>query len=335
MSIKKVADIAGVSIATVSRYFNNPGMVKKETLDKVEDAIKAINYQPNTLAKNFRRGRSGIIVVVVHNIGDPLYENLIKTITHTAQAKGYDILIKETGHNHLPLEYYRDMLSSKQVDGLIVMVDLPQMDADSLNALEDLPIVLVKGEEESVDGTDDQIGFDNYSAGVTAAQHLMDLGHRNIASLNKNGKDTAYLKREAGFIDTLKAAQLFNPNYIFDIPTTHTTNNETIVQLLNLSPRPTAIFCLDDDLAIDTLFIAKQRGICIPDELSIIGFNNIRYSFNTAPPLTTIEQPIAEIAQHSIEVLCAKIDGLASRPPKKQSFKHKLIVRSSTTTPSI
>lgn len=334
MSIKKVADIAGVSIATVSRYFNNPGMVRKETLDKVESAIKAINYQPNTLAKNFRRGRSGIIVVVVHNIGDPLYENLTKTITCTAQSKGYDILIKETGHNHLPLEYYRDMLNSKQVDGLIVMVDLPRLDRESQTALKDLPIVLVKGENTLDNDLGDHIGFDNYDAGATAAQHLVELGHQHIACLSKSERNTAYRKRKAGFIDTLKTFGLYRSDYIFNVPINTNNSEQTITQLLALTPLPTAIFCLDDDLAIDTLYIAKQQNIDIPQQLSIIGFNNIRYSINTAPPLTTIEQPIADIAQHSIEVLCAKMEGISSQSASHLDFKHRLIVRSSTTSPS-
>jgi len=332
MSIKKVADIAGVSIATVSRYFNNPNVVKKETLDKVENAIKEINYQPNTLAQNFRRGKSGIIVVVVHNIGDPLYRGLAQTIAKTAELKGYDILIKETNHNHLPLEYYRDMLSSKQVDGLIVMVDLPEMGPESQHALKDLPIILVKG--ETLEFPSEDIGFDNYDAAETATNHLILLGHRNIACITQSNESTAYIRRKAGFITAMNKAKLKHQNNIFFITENDGEIKNIINRLWKSRSRPTAIFCLDDDLAIDTIHYAKQLNLHIPKDLSIIGFNNIPYSANTSPPLTTIKQPVAEAAQYSIEVLCSKIEGAVSPERReKPHFKHQLIVRSSTTIP--
>ena len=139
MSIKKVAEIAGVSIATVSRFFSKPKLLKEDTYKKVERAVNAINYKPSTLAQNFRRGKSGLIVVVVYRIGNPIYENFTHAITATAQTRGYDVLIKESNQTPVTVKYYQDMLNSKQADGLIVMTDLPKTNHQSREILKNLP----------------------------------------------------------------------------------------------------------------------------------------------------------------------------------------------------
>ena len=341
MSIKQVAAIAGVSIATVSRYFNSPTQVKKETQEKVEKAIQAINYQPNTLAQNFRRGKSGIIIVVIHNIGNPIYEHLTQHITLTAQKNGYDILVKETNSNKLPLAYYRDMLSSKQADGLIVMVDLPKMTPQHRATLENLPIILIKGESLSPSLHCPNIGFDNYEAGETAAQHLIDLGHQHIACISAKDENIAYLRRQEGFLNRLQKENLFKNNTLYPTCATQLTLKEAMHCIIESSPRFTALFCVDDNLAIDALSIAQNKGINVPDQLSILGFNNIRYAASTTPPLSTIEQPTENIAQYSIEALCAKINGfdneeahhIYTKNHSRKKFSHRLITRASTAPP--
>lgn len=337
MSIKKVAQMAGVSIATVSRYFSNPKLLKRETLIKVERASNALNYHPNTLAQNFRRGKSGLIVVVVYNIGDPIYDNFTRIITQIAQSKGYDILIKETNHNHLTIDYYRSMLSSKRADGLIVLVDIPKMNKENQLVLERLPIVFIKGEAVKNGCPSQYIGLDNFEAAKTATQHLIDLKHKNIACITTNNKNTSYISRKTGFTFALKKAKLSN-EFVFTIDNgTHSTNNiDSIVQqLLSIKPKITAIFCTDDDIAIDTLSLLKREKINVPDEISIVGFNNIRYASKTNPPLTTVEQPFSEITQHAINLLCNKIEKSDHSPSIKTTFQHRLVTRSSTSNPSL
>lgn len=336
MSIKAVAQMAGVSIATVSRYFNKPALLKKQTYDQVEKAIQTLNYQPNTLAQNFRRGKSGLIIVVVYNIGDPLYENLTQTINPIAESKGYDILIKETNQKNIAIKYYQDMLSGKQVDGLIVMVDLPQTDVLTQSLLNKLPIVFVK-ETRNIKNQDTyDVELDNFSAAETATQHLIDLKHTSIACLTADSHNIANTNRQKGYSKSLKEADIQN-QYIFKLDENGESINHTVSRIIQNIPTITAIFCTQDDIAIKVLSILKQKNIEVPQQISVIGFNNIRYSANTYPPLTTIEQPFDEITQQSIKNLCDKVEKLNNPSPthpvdtEKNTFKHRLILRSSTS----
>jgi LacI family repressor for deo operon, udp, cdd, tsx, nupC, and nupG len=337
MSIKKVAEMAGVSIATVSRFFNNPILVKHVTRQKVEHASKLLNYRPNTLAQNFRRGKTGIILLVVDSISDPLDENFSRTVTQIAQSKGYDVLIKETNHQTLNADYYRDILNSKQADGLIVMIDLPSLDKTAQLALNQLPIVFIKGERTAKELSKQYIGLDNYAAAQTATNHLVNLGHKNIACITTDINNSNYTCREAGFLLSMKKAKLTNPQ-VLRLPTKTGIIKDTIKTLLLYSPKVTAIFCTCDDLAIDALSELKKQGVKIPKELSIIGFDNIRYAAKTSPALSTIELPLNNIAQQAIKTLITIIDdndypvalGTSSTAGKPT---HRIILRASTSKP--
>jgi LacI family repressor for deo operon, udp, cdd, tsx, nupC, and nupG len=334
MSIKKVAAMAGVSIATVSRSFSHPELLKKETLEKVERARTALQYYPNSLAQNFRRGKSGVIIVIIENIGDPVYEKFTRTISRIAQSKGYDILIKETNFKTLGIKYYRDILSSKQADGLIVIVDPPKMNNKNQSLFDELPIIFISNNGESASYR--QIGLDNYAAAQTAAQHLIDLGHKNMACITLDTENSAYVNREKGFTETLMASNRIAP-VVIKIDQKQQSPDDAVNDILTQHPTVTAIFCTNDDIAIDVLAKLKQENVNVPNKISVIGFNNIRYSTKTNPPLTTIEYPLSDIAQCAIKTLCSIIDNTFSvdidENSNKNLFFHQLIVRSSTTIP--
>lgn len=338
MSIKKVAEISGVSIATVSRYFSKPNLLKQETLEKVKAAVDSINYQPNTLAQNFRRGRSGRIVVVVYNIGNPIYENFTHVITRIAQSKGYDVLIKEAIQTPLGIKYYQDMLRSKQADGLIVMTDLPQTDDESKAVLKNLPIVFIESSCENNLEPNQYIGLANFQAASNAINHLLELGHRSIACISPTTMNTAYKQRIKGYTDTMEKAGL-NHKHVFYTSQSTCHLSTLVEQLININPYITAIFCIDDDIAIDILPLIKLHGIQVPENMSIIGFNNIRYASKTTPPLTTVELPLLDIASHAIQLLCQKMThplNTSNAHIEAGSFnpQHQLILRSSTAEPA-
>lgn len=333
MSIKKVAELAGVSIATVSRSFSHPELLKKETLEKVEQARKTLQYHPNSLAQNFRRGKSNIIVVIIDNIGDPIYERFTQTISKIATPKGYDVLIKETHYQPLSTRYYRDILSSKQADGLIVMIDPPEMNSKTQALFDELPIVFVRNDIESK--TDRHIGLNNFEAAKSATEHLIELGHKTIAYITLDIDNVAYTHRERGFIEAITDSGLEAP-HITRLDNRCDIAHSNLDTLLTTTP--TAIFCANDDIAIDVLAYLRTKSIDVPQDISVIGFNNIRYSTKTSPPLTTVEFPLDNIAQYAIENLCAIIDDNA--PPLNPNdssintdrFDHRLVIRSSTSS---
>lgn len=334
MSIKKVAEIANVSIATVSRFFSKPSLLKKETYERVKYAVNAINYKPSTLAQNFRRGKSGLIVVVVYRIGNPIYENFTHAITAIAQSKGYDVLIKESSQTPVTVKYYQDMLNSKQADGLIVMTDLPQINQQSQETLKNLPIVFIEGANHSDQNSTQHLGLDNYQAALKATKHLIALGHKYIACISPEAINTAYMQRIKGYSDALKQTGLGAEKVLYACQ--HPCNLSILLeQIFATHPSTTAIFCIDDDIAIDILPLCKKNGRDVPSDISIMGFNNIRYASKTTPPLSTVELPLSDIAFHATQLLCNKIDASYESPtlhsddaPSYPAFQ--LILRSST-----
>ena len=354
MSIKKVADIAGVSIATVSRFINNPNKVKEETRHKVEEAIRQIQYRPNSLAQNFRRGQCGLIVVIVRHIGDPMYHCLTNSISQVAHNNGYDVFIKEVQDKNLSLEQYQNMVDSKQADGFITLVGLPQSDKHDAARLKKLPLVLA-GEPSPTDTTValSTISINNYKAATDATEHLLSLGHQHIVFMTHAGESITHIKRKEGFLGAIAKRNSSTSTLHGDVNNeqndSHYTDSiihidnlpssmeKAIQQLAQFNPRTTALVCVDDDIAIEALTAAKKQGLKIPQDLSIIGFNNIRYAEKTDPPLTTIGQPMSDIGEHAMATLHQMIKNKQQNQTNNTSnivLEHRVIIRSSTCPPS-
>ena len=325
MSIKKVANIAGVSIATVSRFFNNPNQLSTRTREKVQAAIKQINYSPNTLAQNLRRGKTGLLIAVVPQISAPVYESILKQLHRTAKTKGYTLLVKQADLNSLPLAYYQQMVRCKQADGFILLTGLPNQD---LPQNFQLPLVLAC--EPSISSNRNLVNLTiNYQAAAQeAVNYLIHLGHREIAFTASNNQGGTIKALLHGFEQALLAASL-SPSHIAIHNNPAEQYPETLQQLLATSHPPTALFCADDDTALRTLQWVKSLGIRVPEDLSVIGFNDNRYLELTDPPLTTVSQPMDAIGAYAVDLLCDMIDGkrIGVVPP---AFKHTLIIRNST-----
>lgn len=338
MSIKKVAEIAGVSIATVSRYFSNPNLLKNDTYESVRRAVNQVNYKPNTLAQNFRRGKSDLIVVVVDNIGNPIYENFTHIISQIAQSNGYDVFIKESNDTHPTIKYYQDMLDSKQADGIILMADLPHIHNDAKDIIDSLPIIFIdSNHNKAQENAHSHISLNNYRAAHHATEHLLNLGHKHIVCVSPEDINSTYIHRISGYKSAIEAAGLKTQHVMY---ASHNPSNieKLVERVLYASPPITAIFCTDDNIAIDVLPLLKQQRCKVPDDISIIGFNNIRYTASTTPPLSTVELPLSGVATLAIQQLCAKIN-LANKGSDKKaltavaSLEHQLILRESTSTP--
>ena len=329
MSIKKVANIAGVSIATVSRFFNNPNQVSKRTREKVEEAIKRINYTPNALAQNLRRGRTGLVIVVVPKISSPLYESIVKQLNQSAKAEGYHLLVKEAGFHSLPLDYYQQMLRCKQADGFILLVGLSDKNSNDID--KDLPIVLAC---ESHHFTDDDhnlpcISINYPLAAQEATKYLIQLGHTAIAFIARDHDTQTIMEQQSGFQKAMIESDLSIFGRLLNDQHDKLSIQEKLQRLLETNPRPTAILCADDDTAIELLHCIKTLGLKVPDDISVMGFNNIRYTEMTDPPLTAIHQPMTDIGTEAMRILLELIDGQQPSSPNK--FKHQIIIRNSTS----
>ncbi|MBX2809825.1 MAG: LacI family transcriptional regulator [Cellvibrionaceae bacterium] len=333
MSIKKVATIAGVSIATVSRFFNNPNQVSKATRERVEKAIKRINYSPNTLAQNLRRGKTGLIIAVVHKVSSAAYEPIINQLNQSTKENHYNLLVKETSKEEINLDYYQQMLRCKQADGFIVFTGLPAQ-TNGLPIEKPLPIVLVCEPHCSESKINlPSIAINDYRAAKEATQYLIRLGHQHIAFAAPKHTQLTMTQRQAGFIHALTRQDLPVFGRLLAQQYEHLPLHQKLHQLLETQPAPTAIFCADDDTAIETIHLLKQKGLKVPQDISVMGFNDIRYARITDPPLTTVALPIESIGTQAIDTLFNLMDS-PSHFSQPIILDHKLIIRQSTAPPS-
>ncbi|MBB5213007.1 LacI family DNA-binding transcriptional regulator [Microbulbifer hydrolyticus] len=334
MSIKKVAKLAGVSTATVSRYLNSPEQVKEKTRNKVRAAIEETGYAPNTLARNFRRGKTSLIVVVLPSIGDPFLESVMRGVWKVADELGYSILIRDTQSNSHDFDEYTDLVFSKQADGILLLASIsPFGEAEARRGPSGQahpPLVLGL---ESVSAELSQfpsVRVDNVAAAADGTEYLIQLGHKRIGFITGKPDSLLTHDREKGYRDAMHKAKLnVAPEWVVEGEQTIEGARRATRQLLELEQRPTAIFCANDEMALGALYEVKQAGLRVPQDISVIGFDDIRYAEIADPPLTTIAQPAEEIGERSMRRLCEAIEGKENNTAA-ETVPHRLVVRKSS-----
>ena len=210
VSIKEVAELAGVSIATVSRCINNPERVREKTRLQVQDAIVKTGYSPNTLAQSFRRGKTNIVMVVLPSVGDPFFTQVMKGIRIAAKAKGYSIMINETQFNTMTADEIGAMLVSRQTDGIILLASMSPFGTEILSTKNHKALPVVVGcETVSSDLSNfPSIHIDNIAAAKEGTQYLLSLGHTRIAFVYGDHTSLLTKDRESGYRAGMKSAKL-------------------------------------------------------------------------------------------------------------------------------
>lgn len=336
VSIKEVARLANVSIATVSRSINNPEKVTEKTRLKVQDAIAKTGYSPNTLAQSFRRGRTNMVMVVIPSVGDPFFTSVMKGIRAAAKSKGYSVVIEETQLNTLTADEIGAMLVSNQTDGIILLASVSPFGTEipSAKSKRRLPIV-IGCETISPELADfPSVHIDNIAAAKEATNYLISQGHKRIAMIYGQESSLLTKDRELGYRAAMKQAKLpIEDGWVVEGELTIAGARKATRNLMNHSERPTAIFCANDEMAIGCLHEVKSSGLRVPEDISVIGFDDIRYAEVTDPPLTTISQPAEEIGERVMYRLCRRIDAGNGTSSAPEIVPHKLVVRQSVAKP--
>lgn len=336
VSIKEVAKLAGVSIATVSRCVNNPEKVSARTLAKVRSAILETGYAPNPLARNFRRGRTNLVMVVLPSIGDPFFTDVMRGIRKAAKARGYSVLIEETQRNTMTADEISAMLVSKQTDGIILLASTSPFGTEILSAKSHRRLPIVIGCETVSPELSDfpSVHIDNIAAAMEATRHLVDHGHRRIAMIRGEADSLLTRDRELGYRQAMQEAGLaIDAGWVVEGDMTLDGAIHATGELLANDQRPTAIFCANDEMAIGALHAIKAAGLDVPRDLSLIGFDDVRYAAVMDPPLTTIAQPAEEIGERVMQRLCREIDDEAEENAAPEIVPHQLVIRDSTGAP--
>lgn len=333
-SIKEVAKIAGVSIATVSRCINNPEKLTQKTRLTVQSAILRTGYRPNVLAQSFRRGHTNTITIVLASIGDPYFATVVRGIRAVARTRDYSIAIVETRLDRQPHENIGDLLATSQTDGIIMLAN--PAEHQDWSALLAVPqrVPLVFGYQVDAGTSVFSVGIDNKAAAIDAVGHLIAYGHRRIAMIGGETTSSISADRESGFRSAMSRASLaVDDHMVVDGRWTISGARCATRTLLAGSPRPTAIFCANDEMALGCLHELKSAGISIPTDMSVIGFDDVRYAEITDPPMTTVRQPAEDIGRRVAQHLFFSIEEGTPSDVSPEILAHELIVRQSVTRP--
>ncbi|MEM7359034.1 MAG: LacI family DNA-binding transcriptional regulator [Pseudomonadota bacterium] len=339
-SIKDVAKLAGVSTATVSRVINSPEQVREATRLKVQEAIRNSDYSPNTLARDFRRGSTNIIIVVVPKVGDPFFSAIMRGIRNAARTEGYSILIREAAGSEMGPDEISSLVVSRQADGIILLASVSPFGTEILSERSNRRLPIVIGcETMSPDLSDfPSVHINNVLAARDATDYLISQGHTKIGFIYGEKQSLLTADRELGYRAAMRDAGLdVEEGWVAEGRMTIQGAEHAARHLINHQNPPTAIFCANDEMAMGCIHELKSSGIRVPEDISVMGFDDIRYAEVMDPPLTTIAQPALEIGERVVYRLVKEINrkpeaGKESKAiAKPEVVPHKLIVRSSVT----
>lgn len=321
-SIKDVANLAGVSVATVSRALANPEKVSEATRARVNTAIEATGYRPNLLARNFRSSRSYCVVVMVPDITNPFFSQVIKAIEDRAQQRGYAVLLGDTRDQQNREQDYVKRVETRLADGLIQLRP-SEVHTDG----EPIPIVYACG---CTNVTTNSVIIDNQLAAKKVVEYLLSLGHTRIAVLTGLRENPHTAERLAGYKAALVDAGIaLRDEYILEGDFTMGAGQDTATRAMALSEPPTALFCMSDQMAMGAIQALQARGLKVPQDVSVAGFDNIEYSAFWHPAITTVSQPAEEMGKRAIDMLLSMIEDNQFSVSNK-ILPTQLIVREST-----
>ncbi len=329
VTIREVAARAGVSVATVSKVLNDRHGVALSTVQRVRTAIEELGYESSLVARSLRNQRTNVVGILVWAI-EPYSAELLKGAARALKGTGYELVVYSTGAEaggHIGWERrYLSRLLGTLIDGAVLVT--PTVCATEFGS----PVVAV----DPHTGKDGSwtVEADNVRGARTAVEYLLNLGHRRIGYLGRPPRDLeSSMAREAGYRSALKAAGIaFDPDLVRNAGYAENESQDAARALLTQPQRPTAVFAANDVTAITTIETALTLGMRIPDDLSVIGFDNIPESTMVEPALTTIEQPLQLMGQRAVEML---LDLLAERTPAEPRLRlpTRLVVRASCAGP--
>lgn len=333
VSIKDVAEAAGVSTATVSRVLSPASAdvpVRPQTRSRVEKAIDELGYRPNDLARALLQQRTSTIGLVLPDIANPYYPPLVRAVEDGAAQHGYRVVLCNTDRDPAKTEAYLDVLVKTRVEGIIIAGGATDLPADSVLRAYRTKIVTVGPH----DAEHPSVGVDNREAQRSATVHAVDLGHRLVGYIQGPESSRTAQDRLAGHTDALRAAGLDGDSARFVVAGgfDEQAGYEAARKLAARTPRPTAIVCANDRVAFGTYAALADAELRIPEDVTVIGFDDVPIAGFVRPTLTTVSVPTYDLGQRAIDLLLATLDGAQQSSP--ELLPTVLRVRGSSTPPT-
>jgi LacI family transcriptional regulator len=307
-TIKEIAKRAKVSAATVSHVVNNTRYVSDEVRARVEAAVAALGYVPNAVARSLRMRGTQTLGMMVPDIGNVFFAELVRAVEDECYRQGYSLVLCNSDDDPAKQATYLRTLMSKRVDGLVLIAAGADAELCRLLATTWLPLVVVDREIEGV--TADLVEVDHEHGGYLAGRYLLDLGHRDIAVIAGPSDIAVSRQRIYGFERALRETRApRRTEYLVHASFTTQGGYEAAKRLLALPRPPTAIFACNDLLALGAIHAAREARRKVPEDLSVVGFDDIALAAFVSPRLTTVRQPKTRIGELAAQLLIARING--------------------------
>lgn len=327
-TIRDVARLAGVAPCTVSNTLNGTGYVAKTTRERVLAAVRELGYQPSAIARGLKLGRTNMIALIIPTISTPMFSEMIEGIEEVATATNYNLILCRSARDPKRELTYLNLFRDGRVDGIILAapkVDDPCFAEVSATAL---PVVVVGGESPGQDVP--SVVVDNRKGASEAISYLLQLGHQRIGFIN--GPLTVFDSRERfeAVKDALKEAGVpFDQHLYVEGDFTRSSGYAAAKEIMSGPLRPTALFVGGDTMAMGAMQALKDMGFGIPDDVAVVGFDDIKYAQYFEPPLTTVRQPAYQVGSRATKMLLRLIEGKPLRR-KHLVIDVRLVIRGSS-----
>ena len=341
VTIRDVARAANVSISTVSHVLSGKRPTSGQTRRRVEDVVERLGYRPNRVAQSLVWRRPFALGLIIPDIMNPYFPTFARGAEDRVRERGYTLVLGNSDYDARREESYLELVRARQLAGAIYCMGdelSPVMPQLTRAAEEGLAVVLVHSPMPNVP----TVCADNVQGGRLAGQHLLELGHRAIGMVSALPLDEGMADREAGFLQVLAEAGHHVDRQ--SVPVMYGDHQieggrRATSELLDRWPNVTALFVLNDLMAFGALEAARAAGRRVPDDLSVVGFDDVPFAALANPPLTTVGQPIRELGEQAADLLLAVVEGRArSRPtetePPRVLMANRLVVRRSTAPPA-
>lgn len=335
VTLKDIAKKAGVSITTVSRVINNKDSIipiKEDTKNKVLEIAADLNYRPNINARSLSTKKSYNLGLILDYL-DPYFSDIVNSIEKRSREKNYNLILSMLNDKSFE-EIINNLLYQSSIEGILIGGTKKLIKKNKIfNKLKKLnvPIVLIAHYFNDIPS----INIDDFKGGYLAAEHLVELGHRRIAIITgpdyKNRKDSR--QRLIGYKKALSDNSIkLKKEYIYEGNYSYHSGYQNMKRILSMSELPSAVFASEDQMALGALKAAYETKVKIPQDISLIGFDNIIQSRYSTPSLTTISQPKREMGRSAINLLVDLIENKEASSSKQQLFDPKLVIRESTNS---
>ena len=330
--MRQIAERARVSIGTVSHVINDTAKVREKLRQRVLKAIRSLGYQPSQLARGLRRNQTSMLVMIIPDVTNPFFPAVVRGVEDVAYSSSLRLVLCNTDNDpRKEISYLNELRSYRPAGWLVIPAVDSEIAAQLKSAVSGASVVCLDRQPKGWNG--DVVLVANEAGAYSATRHLLRMGHSQLAVITGPLHLANAVERLNGFKRALAEAKVsIEPDYVQEARFERDSGYHAAKRLLGMLPRPTAIFACNDLMALGVLLAARELGLHCPEELSIVGFDNLDFAEFTAPALTTVGQPGYQLGTTAARLLLERIAGL-KQPPQKVVLPTELKIRNSVAPP--